>query len=207
METINYTIAKSKAYQLQLIGFGLTQAIRDYYLDILNRIDIDELTHIVAISFYRAHAENINFYKAICNEIAEMGMYKKINNQHFVDAPHELKNVAASEGIDEKSMQYRQVRNLYLGLGLKRFHQYVCPDQNFSNVRRWTYEAFREKGNRGGRNVNHKIIDKVMSKGGWIAISNTTSSVYIKNNETKIRISDHKTNDKQADYEILVPKI
>lgn len=206
MITIDYNKAKSKAIQLKLIAFGKTQAIRAYYLSILNRIEDEELTQIVAISFFRAHSENISFYKAFCNEIASMGMYKDRNKDAFIDAPLAVEN-ATEIRIDDKSIQYRQARNLYLGLGLKRFHKYVCPEQNFSSLRRWTYEAFREEGNRGGRNKTQSIIDRVMEKEkGMIRLSKSSSSIYLKSNETVIRISDHEPTNNNYDFNIQINK-
>lgn len=208
MYQINYTHARNKAKTLILNGFGgLSWGANQYYLTLFQRIGEDDLTQLVSIAFWRAKEENKCFNKVLRNEIAESGYMKLHRKENGVTCKlkEEICEVEICE--DEKSNLFKQARLMYLAMGFERFYKYVKPDLTKGTCKRLCHKVFAERGQRkGGRSVSHKNIDKVMRSGGRIMLSNTTSSVYLKNNKTKIRISDHVATQGGFNYEILIPK-
>lgn len=183
MYQVNYTHSMNKARLLQRTGFGKTTSIRNYYLSILNRIDLDELTQMVAIAAFRASKESKNFYACLSNELGRIGVFKNRGNKQFIDF----------DTTDLKEdVKVRQLRNLYSAIGFDLFYKYLKIETPRSTVQKWAWKAFaKRKDEERISRTQKREIEKILKEGGRIRFSKTSSSVYIENNEIKIRISDH----------------
>lgn len=188
---INFDIAKSKAISIKNTGFGLTPAVKNYNLHILRYIDIEELTQLVAIAFYRSKKESKNFYSMLSKEIAHMGLYKNKRKETIDFDTTDLK----------EDKQVKQLYNLYSAIGFDMFYKYLNISVPRSTVQKWTWKCFGKRKNESRLSVNKKReLKRILETGGQIRFSKTSSSVYIFNNEIEIRISDH-SEDAKIDFE------
>lgn len=195
---VSYEMSRSKAFKLKTVGYGITNNIKDYNLMILQKIELDELTHLVAIAYFIAKKENKNFYSCLSKEIARMGMYMNQKNKKPILNTTDLKN----------DRQVVQLYNLYRIIGFAAFYKYLNIIAPKSTVQKWCNNCFgqRKDEKRGSRKMKRKVLD-VLENGGNIRFSETTTSVYISNNEQKIRISNHLAyNEEDITINILLPK-
>jgi hypothetical protein len=182
IDKVDYHIARNKAVSLKRTGFGKTPAIRDYNLHILSFIELDELTQLVAISFYRSKTESRNFYSILCEEIAQMGLYR---NRDKIQVDFDIVDLKDDRHI-------KQLYNLYRAAGFDLFYKYLHISAPRSTVQKWTWKCFGHRKNEKRLSVKVKrTIKRILETGGVIRFSESTSTVYIFNNEVKLRISDH----------------
>lgn len=185
---VDYNIARAKAIKIMRFGFGKTIGQMTAISAIACNIGEDELTQLVAISYFIAVKDKVNFYNVLQQEFTKMGVYRNKRKKtlptdffHFTDMKQDL-------GI-------KQLYNLYRVIGFDLFFRFV-PHNNTakSTLRRWCNNAFgrRKHEKRGSLKLKRKI-EKMLTHGAFIRFSKTSSSVYIKSNEGEIRISDHET--------------
>lgn len=197
--TINYKIAKSKAMKLKRTSFGFTNNIMDYNAIVLQKISLDELTHLVAISFFRSQQESRNFYSCLSDEFRKMGYGKNRKGYEggfkVFDTRHHFR--------------FRQLYNLYNAVGLRVFYEFLMKPLGHkeSKVRNWTNKALAKRSYGRPKPKTVKKVREILEKGGRIRFSNTSASVYIENKEFKIRISDHaESNNNDFDMNIIIEK-
>lgn len=179
---INYAKARNKALSLRRSGFGKTTAIKNYYIHILSYIDLQELTQIVAIAYYRTKTEGKTFYSMISNELAYMGLYRNKRKEVVNFIIEDFKN----------NRQIKQLHNLYRAIGFDLFFEYLNFQVPKTTVRKWTWKAFAKRKNEARLSIKTKRqIKRILETGGKIRFSQSSSSVYIENNEVTVRISDH----------------
>jgi len=180
--SVDYKIARQKAENLKRSGFGVNINMITYNLVILEKMDIEELTQIVAISFFRSKSEEKGFYQILSDEIRRTGVYKNRNNLTV--------NFDVSDFRQER--KYLQLDNLYQVIGFDLFYKYLEIKNPRSTVQKWCWRVFAKRKNEERLSIKlKKEIEKILKTGGQIRFSESSSSVYILNNESKIRISNH----------------
>lgn len=196
--TIDYNIAKNKALSLKRQGFGPNIGAICFNQERLESVDLPELTQIVAISYYRAKEEFKNFYSVLYDELSQIGLFQNRSGIEVIDFNDECCR-------DKRQM--RQLWNLYHALGFDLFYKSLAIDTPRSTVQKWTMRCFAKRKNESRVSKKQRgYLKKILTTGGIIRFSNTSSSVYIKHNEGKIRISDHPTNDPQYTINIIIDK-
>lgn len=126
----------------------------------------------------------------LSNEIAQMGLYKNRNKEVIDFAITDLKD----------DRQIKQLHNLYRVVGFDLFYKYLKIGEPRSTVQKWTWKCFACRKNENRLSIKTKRkIKRILETGGKIRFSNSSSSVYIFNNEVEVRISDH-SEDAKKDF-------
>lgn len=183
---LDINIARSCAKRLIQTGFGVNTGQIITTQQFAERIGIDEMTQLVLIASWRAREEHRNFYSVLQEEMTNCGMYKM--REVVTD---EIEAVEVEKSITT-SKEFNQAEYAYRLLGFNLFYRHVVPKYiSKSTARRWTNRLFgrRKWEARGSRKIKRKIREAL--KTGVVRFSQTSTSVYIKNNTEKIRIADH----------------
>lgn len=190
MKPCDYNLSKSKAYQLQKCGFGFSSGQIAAYQAICSSIEIDELTHLVAISYFRAKKECKNFYSVLTNELSYLGVFKNRKNLSC--------DFDTTDWKDD--VKIKQLNNLYTAIGFQLFYEHVKCEIPKSTLQKLLWKSFAKRKNESRiSKAQRKQIKNILESGGRIRFSKSSSSVYIENNETKLRISDH-SEDAREDF-------
>ncbi|MFK7906825.1 MAG: hypothetical protein AB8B69_16955 [Chitinophagales bacterium] len=199
--TIDYSIARAKARKIMRFGFGKSISQMMAISAIAQRIGEDEMTQIVAISYYLSKDNPNDFYNAVNKEFTKMGVYRNKRKKELPSSFFEYENIKASYRV-------RQLYNLYRVIGFELFYRHV-PHNNTAKgtLRRWCHKAFANRKNvKRGSLKTKRRVENILNNGGFIRFSETSSSVYIKSNEGEIRISDHETTSIFLNQNIILQK-
>lgn len=191
---INLKIAKSKALSLKSHGFGKTNSMREYYKMLCNRIELNELTQIVAISYFVASTNKINFYSALSAELRELGLFKNRKNKTI-----DFEIVDWSD-----NQQLKQLQNVYSAVGFNLFYEIFNMSMPKSTARKILWKCFaKRKNEKRISKKNRTILKKAIADGFYLKFSDTSSSVYLRTNEYTIRMSDHESSQKTSYLDII----
>ena len=156
MKTENiYTEAKKIAINLKKYGYGKTESIRNYYLYIFSRIELEELTQIVAIAIFLSNKTDKSVYHYILKILAFCGYYKN-TRKHKVDYVELNDNLIVYDNEINyyENEKFRELERKYNELGFNKFYEYYFPDcrEGKEKIRKLTWKCFAK------RRINKKLI-------------------------------------------------